>query len=147
LLDQVAGTGPRINKIASDGVVSFYLVRGRDGQMCIASGPVGGRPTIGSIGCSSVSELRRALPAPEHPLYAEDGGQMTRTGTFTIKNVVGLADTGVARVELRSGDGGLLASAPVNDHVFELQDLSIAPPAVLRAVAKDGSTLYEKKLG
>jgi hypothetical protein len=147
LLDQVAGAGPRINKIASDGVVSFYLVRGRDGQMCIASGRVGGRPTIGSIGCSSVSELRRALPSPEHPLYAETSVAIDRTGTATITKVIGLADTGLARVELRSADGALLGSATVNDHVFKFEDVSVAPPVTIRAIAKDGRALYEKKLG
>jgi hypothetical protein len=147
LLGQVAGSGPRITKVASDGVVSFYLVRGRHGELCIASGRAGARPAIGSISCSSASELRKELPRPGHPLYAETGGKVARTGRARITKVIGLADTSVARVELRSADGALVASAPLNDHVFELQDLSVALPATLRAIGKDGRALYEKKLG
>ena len=147
LLDDVAGGGATVSRIASDGVLSFYVIRARDGRMCVASGPAGGRPVLGSTGCTTAQGLRNALPGPGHPLYAETAGMLEpRTGSATITSVVGLADTGVTRVELRSAAGAPLGSAPVTDHVFELRNLSAAPPVSLVAVDRDGRSYFTKRL-
>ena len=148
LLGQIgAGNGPRIDKIASDGRRTFYVIRGQGGKMCIASGPSRGRLVIGSSVCGAASDLRKELPTREHPLYAETGVRMqVGSREMTIERIVGLADTGVDRVELLTPDGRLLASTPVTDHVFELLGVSVAPPVTLRAVGERGSALYEKRI-
>jgi hypothetical protein len=142
-----AGSGPRVDKIASDGQRTFYVIHGQEGKMCIASGPSGGRPAIGSSACGSASDLRKELPTREHPLYAETGVK-TEIGSrdVTIERIIGLADTSVDRVEVLTPDGRLLASTPVTDHVFELLGVSIAPPVTLRSVGDTGIRLYDKRI-
>jgi len=95
----------------------------------------------------AASDLRKDLPTREHPLYAEIGGKLEPlTREMTIERIVGLADTGVRRVEVLTPDGRLLASAPVTDHVFELLGVSVAPPITLRAVGDTGTRLYDKRI-
>lgn len=148
LLEHLAGSGPTIDEIASDGALSFYVIRKQNGEMCVASGRPDGRPIIGSMGCMAANDIRNVLPTPEHPLYAETTVALDpSTGTVTIRSIVGLADTGVVRVQLLAADGALIASAPVNDHVFEVLGVSVAPPVSLRAIGDDGNQLYDKQIG
>jgi len=149
LLEHIgAGSGEkRIEKIASDGRRTFYVIHGSEGRMCLASGPSGGRPAIASSACGTASDLRKALPTRDHPLYAETGVRAdTGTRKMTIERIIGLAGTGVVRVELLAGDGHLSASAPVTDHVFELLGVSVAPPVSLRAIGEKGDRLYNKRI-
>ena len=149
LLEHIgAGSGQkRIEKIASDGRLTFYVIHGSEGRMCIASGPSEGRPAIASSACGVADDLRKELPTRDHPLYAETGVRSDpSTRKMTIERIVGLAGTGVARVELVADDGHLIASAPVTDHVFELLGLSAAPPVSLRAIGEQGAGLYDKRI-
>lgn len=142
-----AGGGPSIEEIASDGRLTFYVIRGQEGRMCVASGPSGRSPTVASSACMAASDLRKVLPTPEHPLYAETGAILDpSTRKSTITRVIGLANTPVTRVELLAADGHLVASAPVEDHVFELLGVSVAPPVALRAVGERGNRIYEKQI-
>jgi hypothetical protein len=143
-----AGSGEkRIEKIASDGRLTFYVIHGHEGRICLASGPNEVRPVIGRSACGAVSDLRKELPTREHPLYAETGSKLNpSTREFTIERIVGLAATGIVRVELRAGDGHVIASAPVSGHVFELLRLAVAPPVTLRAIGEEGDRLYERRI-
>jgi hypothetical protein len=77
LLEHIGvGSGEkRIERIASDGRLAFYVIHGHEGKMCIATGPSEGRPAIGSSACGAASDLRKELLRKNIPSTHRSGGK------------------------------------------------------------------------
>ena len=109
--------------------ISFYAARNPDGHFCFAidSGVSKG------VGCSLLDNF----PSPQHPLIDIFSGQA---------HVAGFAADGVADVALIDSSGATLATIPVTDNIYALDN----PPAGsigVEALDANGNVLYTHDFG
>ena len=136
-LDVVAGDGPAVGELASDGSLAFYLIRKQDGATCIATGRVDGDVRLGSSHCQN-ADIRRLLPSVERPIYKQVSGAFAARGKLTMVRIVGLVLPGISRVAVVDSAGNEVASAPVTDHVFQLLDIPDVPLEAIVAYDEEG---------
>lgn len=142
----LAGAG-KVRLLATRDGIGVYTATGAGGERCFFIGPprMPDRRGLGG-GCLNAQASAR-FPSREEPVvdlsafvyvpYSKDE---------QVRRLAGVAADGVATVEVLGSDCTVIARTPVQDNVYATADVPAEPAAGIRALDRNGATVYLMKL-
>jgi hypothetical protein len=142
----LAGSG-KLSLLASRNGIGVYAATGTGGERCFFVGPprISDRRGIGG-GCLN-AKASANFPSREEPVVDMSAfAYAPYTRNEQVRRLAGVAADGVATVEVIGANCTVIARTPVRDNVYATTDVPAKPAAGIRALDRNGKTVFLLKL-